>query len=195
MILYPVNIKLRGYRCLLIGGGNVAAEKIPSLLRSGAIVDVVAPTLNDEMSALLQQNSFTWKARKFRKSDVSKKYFLIMASTDNPVVNQEIYDRSIKAGKLVNCVDDPDRCNFYVPSITQCGDLQISVSTAGKAPLLSKSLRQFFESVFGQAMKPALEEIYQIRATIVKGENKKQERIRHELKPKIDSFLKNIHWS
>lgn len=195
MILYPVNIKLRGYRCLLIGGGGVAAEKIPALLRSGAIVDVVAPSLNEEMNALHQQYRFKWKARVFRRSDIAKKYFLIMASTDDPVVNQEIYDRSVRAGKLVNCVDDPDRCNFYVPSITQCGDLQISVSTAGKAPLLSKTLRQFFESVFDEAMKPALEEIYQIRATIVKDKQKKQERIRDELKPKIDSLLKNIHWS
>ncbi len=194
MRLYPVNIKLKGQRCLLIGGGKVAHEKIQNLLASEAVVDVVSPQLIPEMELLCSQQKFSWFEREFIPEDISDRYGLIIASTNNPGVNQQIYDLSVQSGKLINCVDEPQRCNFYVPSIVQCGDLQISISTSGKAPLLSKSIRQHLENVFNESVLDRLETIYQLRAEIVGEKPHKSHRIENELKPVIEHFIEQINW-
>ncbi len=194
MSLYPINLKLKDQRCLLVGGGKIAFEKIQNLLSSEAIVDVVAPHLIPEMEMLCSQEKFHWIPRLFRPSDVSELYSLIIASTNDPDVNQEIYNLSVQSGKLINCVDEPERCNFYVPSIVQCGDLQISISTSGRAPLLSKSLRQYLEGVFNDTVLNQLETIYQLREDIVSSDTNKTLRIENELKPGIDRIIKNLDW-
>ena len=194
MKLYPVNLKIKGQRCLLVGGGKIGHEKIQNLLASEAIVDVVSPQLIPEMELLCSQNKFRWISREFIPADVSDLYVLIIACTNNPLVNQEIYDLSVHSGKLINCVDEPERCNFYVPSIVQCGDLQISISTSGKAPLLSKSLRQHFENIFNETVLTRLETIYQLREEIVGDEKNKSQRIETELKPGIDLFIEQLNW-
>ncbi len=179
---------------MLVGGGKIAFEKIQNLLQSDAIVDVVTPHLIPELELLCSENKFHWISRQFIPADVSDLYSLIIACTNDPVVNQEIYDLSIQSGKLINCVDEPDRCNFYVPSIVQCGDLQISISTSGRAPLLSKSLRQHLELVFNDSLLTQLETIYQLREDIVRSNSQKSVRIENELKPGINLVIENLNW-
>ena len=43
MNLQPIFLKLEGRRCLLVGAGAVALEKIGSLLLTGVKLHVVAP--------------------------------------------------------------------------------------------------------------------------------------------------------
>ena len=42
---YPIYVDLRGRRCVVVGGGPVAARKVDGLLECGADVTVVAPIL------------------------------------------------------------------------------------------------------------------------------------------------------
>jgi precorrin-2 dehydrogenase/sirohydrochlorin ferrochelatase len=194
MKLYPVNLKLKDQLCLIVGGGKIAHEKIQNLLASQAAVDVVSPQLFPEMELLWSRNKFRWISREFIPTDISDLYGLIIACTNNPKVNQEIYDLSMQSGKLINCVDEPQRCNFYVPSIVQCGDLQISISTTGKAPLLSKSIRQRLENVFNESILTQLETIYHLREEIVEEKSNKSQRIEMELKPEINLFIEQLNW-
>ena len=50
MALYPVNLDVEGKLCLVVGGGRVALGKVKELLRCGAEVKVVAPSICDELS-------------------------------------------------------------------------------------------------------------------------------------------------
>ena len=195
MELYPVNLKLKDQLCLIVGGGKIAHEKIQNLLASEAVVDVVSPQLIPELELLCSQKKFHWISREFIPTDISDLYGLIIACTNNPRVNQEIYDLSIQSGKLINCVDEPQRCNFYVPSIVQRGDLQISISTSGNAPLLSKSIRQHLENVFNETILSKLEAIYQLRKDIVEENKNKSQRIEMELKPEINRFINQLNWT
>ena len=52
-------------------------------------------------------------------------------------------------GILVNVADDPDHCNFIVPSTLRRGDLVIGVSTGGQSPALAASLRRELERALG----------------------------------------------
>jgi precorrin-2 dehydrogenase/sirohydrochlorin ferrochelatase len=50
---------------------------------------------------------------------------------------------------LVNIVDDPDKCNFILPSLAQRGDLSIAVSTGGKSPALARKIREDLQRQYG----------------------------------------------
>jgi siroheme synthase-like protein len=52
MSLLPIFLKLAGRRCLLVGAGNVALDKIGSLLKTGLQLRVVAPDALPEVRQL-----------------------------------------------------------------------------------------------------------------------------------------------
>jgi precorrin-2 dehydrogenase / sirohydrochlorin ferrochelatase len=138
--LYPAYIKLEHQPCLVVGGGRVAERKVERLLQSDADVTVVSPNLTPELENWATQKRITWIRRAFRSGD-AEEAFLTIAATDDESINR-IVESEVRAMKrLVNVVDVPDQCNFYVPSIVERGDLMIAISTNGKSPALARFLK------------------------------------------------------
>src|SRR5438132_767063 len=52
--VYPVFLRLEGRRVLLVGGGVVAAAKLPALLEAGAHVTIVGPVIGPELKRAAQ---------------------------------------------------------------------------------------------------------------------------------------------
>ncbi|MGC2162999.1 MAG: bifunctional precorrin-2 dehydrogenase/sirohydrochlorin ferrochelatase, partial [Silvibacterium sp.] len=141
MSLFPAFIKLARRRCLLVGAGEVALQKIPSLLAAEAEVRVVAPRICAEIAALAAEGRLTVEERAFSVSDLDG-VFLVIAATDDPAVNAAVYDGAVERNVLCNSVDDPPHCDFYFGSVVARGDLQIAISTAGESPALAQRLRK-----------------------------------------------------
>jgi len=74
-------------------------------------------------------------------------------------------ERARKAGVPVNVEDVPDLCDFHVPATVRRGDLLLTVSTGGRAPGLSRILREWLESRFGEAWEARLDDLSTARAT------------------------------
>jgi precorrin-2 dehydrogenase/sirohydrochlorin ferrochelatase len=74
---------------------------------------------------------------------------LVIAATDDPVLNRRVSERAKEMGILVNAVDQPEDCSFIVPSILRRGELVIAVSTSGKSPALAKKVREEIGRNFG----------------------------------------------
>ena len=143
--LYPVNLRVAGHRCLVVGGGKVALAKAEGLLEAGALVDVIAPDVVPELDA---RPGVSVQRRTYRSGDVTG-YRLVVAATGREEVNAEIYRDGESAGVWVNSADDPDHCSFTLPSRLRRGPLMVTCSTGGHSPALSRWLRQRLENEIG----------------------------------------------
>jgi len=158
MILFPAFLKLAGRRCLVVGAGRVAQEKIEGLLRAYADIRVVAPRGTRRIESWAHAGKIRWDARKFRGSDLSGA-FLVVAATSSPSLHADIYKQAQRHGVLCNVVDDPEHCDFYYGSVVRRGSLQIAISTGGHSPALAQRLRKRLESEFSAEYAAWLEEI------------------------------------
>jgi len=146
--LFPIFIKLRCRRCLVVGAGTVAEPKITSLLEADATVKVVAPQATEQVQAWARESRIQWEQRPFRESDIED-CFLVVSATNSVQVNETVYREAEAHGVLCNAVDDPDRCDFYYPAVVRRGPFQIAISTAGYSAALAQRLRRELEEQFG----------------------------------------------
>lgn len=155
---YPINlVGLADRRCVVVGGGEVAQRKVESLMEAGADrVAVISPHLTRKLRALLQAKRIEHRPRGYQQGDLEGA-FLIIAATDDPDVNRQVWQEAQERRLLVNVVDDPQHCNFFVPSVVRRGDLTISICTGGQDPALSARLRQELEPRFGREYAAFLE--------------------------------------
>jgi precorrin-2 dehydrogenase/sirohydrochlorin ferrochelatase len=167
MPLFPAFLKLNGRRCLVIGAGRVAEEKIESLLRAEADVRVVAPAATDRVRGWARAGKIRWDARKFRSSDL-KDIFLVVAATSSPALHARIFREARRRGVLCNVVDDPAHCDFYYGAVVRRGALQIAISTGGHSPALAQRLRIQFEEEFSVKYEDWLEELAAARQKLLK---------------------------
>jgi precorrin-2 dehydrogenase / sirohydrochlorin ferrochelatase len=162
MILFPAFLKLEGRRCLVVGAGPVAEEKIEGLLRAGAEIRVVAPHATARIRAWARAKKIRWEERKFRPLDLAN-VFLVVAATSSPTLHAQIYREARRRAVLCNVVDDPEHCDFYYGSVVRRGALQIAISTAGHSPALAQRLRKKIEQEFGEEYELWLEELGKAR--------------------------------
>jgi len=165
MLLFPAFLKLAGRRCLVVGAGRIAGDKIQGLLRSEAEVRVVAPAAIPRIRAWARARKIRWNARRFRAADLQDT-FLVVAATSSPALDAQIYDQARRRGVLCNVVDDPEHCDFYYGSVVRRGPLQIAISTGGHSPALAQRLRKRLEKEFGAEYEEWLEAIGEIRKVL-----------------------------
>lgn len=146
--LFPVFLKLAGQRCVVVGAGKTAEEKIPTLLSCGATVVVVAPSATSGIQAWARDGKICWLKRRFETHDLDAALLCVVA-TSSKTTNRTIFEEARERGILCNVVHDGVHCNFYYPAVVRRGPLQIAVSTAGHSGALAQRLRQELENQFG----------------------------------------------
>ncbi len=155
MPYFPIFFDIAGRRCVVIGGGEIAARKIAQLLEAGAAVTIVSPELTDELSALRDANRIAHLARRWRRGDLHG-FALAFAATGNREVNREIAAEAHAEGVLLNVADEPALCDFVAPAVVRRGDLQIAVSTSGASPAMAARIRRELELTYGAEYAAAL---------------------------------------
>jgi precorrin-2 dehydrogenase/sirohydrochlorin ferrochelatase len=83
--------------------------------------------------------------------------FLVVVATDDPALNRSVAAFALERNILVNVVDDPEKCNFIVPSTLKRGDLLVSVTTSGRSPALSRRIRRDLEHIFPESLDEILD--------------------------------------
>jgi siroheme synthase-like protein len=136
---YPVSLDVSGRTCLVVGGGSVAARKARALLDCGGMVTVIAPTLGDDMEALVPF-LHAFERRPYGKGDAAA-FRLVVTATGIPAVDGAAYADAEAAGVWINSADDVAHSSFILPAVHRDGPVTVSVSTAGLSPALASWLR------------------------------------------------------
>ena len=101
--MFPIMLNIRGRKCTVAGGGNVAERKVKTLLKYGADITAVSPVFKDGFPNVKRLE------KEYSSSDIENS-FLVIAATDNKEVNQTIYNDAKKRNILVSLSDD---CLLY----------------------------------------------------------------------------------
>ena len=147
MDLLPITLKLTAQPCLLVGGGAIAYRKAALLADAGGVIDVLAPDIQDNLLALVEQTGGRYMASGYSSSFYLKKYRLVIAATDDAAINQQVFEDCETQQILVNSVDDPPHCRFMMPSIIDRSPLLVSVATGGASPVMARQLRTKIEGI------------------------------------------------
>jgi siroheme synthase-like protein len=159
--LYPVNLVLAGRPCLVVGGGRVALQKVKGLLDAGAEVTVIAPDILPAIAEL----AVTCTERAYRSPEAGD-YRLVIATTGDAAVNQQVHDDADAAGVWVNSADDPDRCTFVLPARVRQGRLLVTVSTGGHSPAVAAWLRERLGGELGPEYDVLIGVLAEVRSEI-----------------------------
>jgi uroporphyrin-III C-methyltransferase/precorrin-2 dehydrogenase/sirohydrochlorin ferrochelatase len=175
-------LKLEGRRCLLVGAGTVALEKIGSLLKTGLTLRVVAPEARAEIRALAAEGKLEWIERAFEPADLNGN-FVVIAATDVSEVNALVYREAVRRNIPCNSVDDIPNCDFFFGSVVSRGDLQIAISTAGESPALAQRLRREIDEQLPGDLGAWLAKLGDLRREVIAKQPRSEERrlLLHEL--------------
>jgi len=147
--LYPVNLRIARKRCVVVGGGKVAARKVKGLLDGDAQVLVIAPEVTGEIASIVSDGRITWAQCEYDKQDLIGA-FLVIAATNDRGVNAAVAADADALGILVNSADSPADGTFITPSVVRRGDLLLTVSTSGGSPTLTAVVREQLEAEYGE---------------------------------------------
>jgi uroporphyrin-III C-methyltransferase/precorrin-2 dehydrogenase/sirohydrochlorin ferrochelatase len=141
----PLFVDVRDRPVLLVGGGEVAGRKLELLLKAGARVEIVAPWLGPHTRALVETHPVSVQARRFEPGDIAGRY-LIIAATDDPAVNRQVFVLGSAAQTLVNSVDQPAISSAIFPALIDRSPVIVAVSTGGSSPTLARTVRGWLEA-------------------------------------------------
>ena len=138
--MFPVFLKLRGRRVVIVGGGKVAAGKLDGLLAAGADITVIAPEIRPE----LDRSGVTLVRRLFDDADLDDAWYVVAAAP--PDVNRQVGEAAERRRVFVNAVDDPAHATAYLGGVVRRDGVTVAISTEGRAPALAGLLREALDA-------------------------------------------------
>ena len=142
---FPIFLNLRARPVLVVGGGRVAFAKVASLLEAGALVTVVAPSIDKSV------NGAELVVREFEPRDLDGKWLAVAAAT--PDVNREVARAAEERRVWVNAVDDVASASAILGGVVRKGGVTLAVSTDGRAPALAGLLREALAAVLPEDLE------------------------------------------
>jgi precorrin-2 dehydrogenase/sirohydrochlorin ferrochelatase len=166
MAKYPIFLELGGRRAVVVGGGTVAVRKARALLEAGARLVVVTEEAGDVLTVLCAEHGAELIRARYTKQYIAGAA-LVIAATNDPKINEQVYRDCQALEILCNVVDDPEHCDFFVPAVVKRGDLQIAIGTEGYCPAYAGHLRQKLEALFTEEHGRFLAELERVRREIL----------------------------
>ena len=163
--LLPIFVNGHGLRALVVGGGPVASAKVGQLLDAGLHVTVVSPELGPALAMLAAAGEISWEARAHDPADLDGRD-LVICATDDAALNGEIAAAARARRILVNVVDTPDECTFYLSAVLERGAIKIAVSTDGGSPAFARRLRAEIAEIITPEHEILLDALAELRPEV-----------------------------
>ncbi len=166
MALYPIFIEAKNRKVLVIGGGNVGAEKVRGLLAAEADITLVSPTLVDELRGHAESGRIKHLPRPYREDDLDGGWEWVMVATDDGAINADVAHAAKARGLWVNAADDPKYCDFILPAVVRKGKITLAASTSGTSPALARRLREELDAYLTEDMPALADLLAEVRTEI-----------------------------
>lgn len=182
MAYFPMFVDMTERECLIVGGGNVAYRKVIVMLDFGAKVTVVAEDICDELRKLTiddiasedktgsytanKENRITFIKRRFERKDCDGME-MVIAATDDSVLNHEIAEYCKAKAIMVNAVDQKADCSFIFPSYIKEKNLVAAFSSGGNSPVLTQYLKGKEQEILTPFLGELNEYMGQIREKVI----------------------------
>lgn len=150
MEYFPIFLKLKDQKCLVVGAGEIASRKIELLARSGAIITVIAPEVCNSVKHMAAEYKLDIRKKEFSEKDLNGSR-LVVSATNRTAVNSRVADAANKHQIPVNVVDNPELCTFIFPAIIDRSPIIAAISSSGASPVLARLLRAKMESLIPSA--------------------------------------------
>ena len=157
----PLMLRVRGRRCVVIGGGEVAQRRVTALLEAGADVTVVAPQVRAELAAM----DVHVETRPYRAGDC-RGAVLVIVATDDPAVNRTAAEDARAHGVLINRADDPDAGDVTIPAHAHHGPITLAVHTGGSSAAAAAAIRRELSAALDAHWPVLLETVGSYRRVI-----------------------------
>lgn len=138
--LYPMMVRLKGKRVVIVGGGKIALRKVKGLIDTGAMIEIVSPQI---VAELKNMPDIHWIEKEFSPSDV-KDAQIVFAATNSKAVNRQVVSACNEA-QFVNDVSESERSTFMNMAVVEQGPVKIAISTQGESPQLAKEIKKEIE--------------------------------------------------
>ena len=174
MSFFPMYMDMSNLKVLLIGGGEIATEKLEKLVDFTKEITVITKEVSPEAQSLIKDHCLTLYQRPYREGDIQG-FDIVIVATDTVDLHKAIYEESRGTRVLVNSVDDTAYCDFIFPSYIKRGDLTVSFSTSGASPAFAKQIRRYFEQVIPENVDEFLQKMKRLRSELPKGKERMQQ--------------------
>ena len=163
--LFPVFLKLEQLRLLIVGGGNVALEKLHAVLYNSPATDItiVAIQVSDAIRAVAARHDNISLVEGAYDESLLTNIDIIIVAVNDSSLGQQVRIDAHQRGLLVNVADTPELCDFYLGAVVKKGNLKVAVSTNGKSPTIAKRLKEAFTEVLPDELDEVLDNMEVIR--------------------------------
>jgi len=165
---FPAFIKLDDKKILLVGGGNIAYEKLTKLLDFTKNIEIIAPEISKDILTLIALHNLNYSKLEYIKGDI-KECALVVVAVDDLALQKEIFIESQDYKCLCNAVDSVAYCDFIFPSYIKEDDLTVAISTSGASPAFAKHFKRYLKEKIPKNIGVFLTEMKGLRSSIPKG--------------------------
>lgn len=172
--MLPLWLDLSSRKAVVFGGGPVGRRKAAYLAAEAEVIMVSEAFSGDLPSSVRTVHG---KAEDYLV-DMVGWADLVVAATNDPVMNERITNEARRQGKWCNRADGIS--TFMIPSVVERERYKVAVSTEGRSPGMSRYLRQLLDARLDRRydlMVALQEELREVAKEAVPSQKEREERL------------------
>ncbi|MDQ7044747.1 MAG: bifunctional precorrin-2 dehydrogenase/sirohydrochlorin ferrochelatase [Sulfurimonas sp.] len=171
MAYFPAFIQLENKKILIVGGGNIALEKLEKLLDFTHDIFLIATHFSEEILKRIDLENLSFEKRAYESGDI-KDFAIVIVAVDSLEIQENIFMESKNYKCLCNSVDSVEFCDFIFPSYIKKDSLTVAISTSGTSPAFAKHFKKYLADLIPDGIDSFLKEMKDLRKTIPKGKER-----------------------
>ena len=168
---FPAFLQLTDKKILIVGGGNIAYEKLNHLLEFTQDLSIIASEISKDMYKTIKKYNLNFEKRDYKIGDI-KDFAIVIVAVNSIILQAKIFEESKQYKCLCNSVDSVEYCDFIFPSYIKKDDLTIAISTSGSSPAFAKHFKLYLQKLIPESIDDFLKEMKNLRKSLPKGKKR-----------------------